>query len=368
MTSTQVATEPDLDMPGRARWVPPVPVVAAFATSRALVYGTLAVVVAARHAGLAELTTLWDGDWYGLISTSGFTSGGPGQSGLPFFPFLPGYLHAARWVSVPMWLAGSILVNVAFGAGLWGLFVLMRRGRSEAVAGAAVWCLALFGYGVGFALVYPDAIVLAASVWAFVLIGREPRSIRAGVGADVGAAVLCALAASTRPNGILVAVAVGFGLVWRQRQWLRAALVCLPSVAVVGAWMTQLWVWTGDPLAFTAAKAGWHESTLVEIFDHSDWNTRFHLGAALVAIGVVVWQWRKLEPAWLVLAGTYLLPSLGLGIVGLGRYSNTVFPVFAAAGEAVAPRSAGTRLAVYATGAAMTVAVTWNVLTRAWVP
>lgn len=341
---------------------------AAFLTSRALVYGTLLVVLVVRRAGLADLATAWDGQWYEKISTLGFTAGGPGQTGLPFFPLLPGYLHAARWASVPMWLAGTVLVNIAFGAGLWGLHVLMRRGRSDAVAGASVWCLALFGYGVAFALVYPDAIVLAASVWAFVLVGREPLSRRAGVGADVGAAVLCALAASTRPNGILVAVAVGFGLVWNQRRWLRAALICLPSVVVVGAWMAQLVVWTGDPLAFMTAKVGWHESTIFEMLDHSDWNTRFHLGAVVVAIAVVVWQWRKLEAGWIVLAGAYLLPSLGLGVVGLGRYTNTVFPVFAAAGEVVAPRPLAARISVYAAGAAMTVAVTWNVLTGAWVP
>lgn len=364
MTSTQVATASAGDVTHVRRRLPPIPVVAAFVASRVLVYGTLGVVVAVRRAGFADLATLWDGNWYELISTSGVTTGAPDQSGLPFFPLLPGFLHAAHWAAVPMWLAGLVLVNVAFCAGLWGLYVLMRRDRPETVAAASVWCLALFGYGVGFALVYPDAIVLATSVWAFVLIGKEPRS----TAADVGAALVCALAASARPNGILVAVAVGFTLVWKQRHWLRAALVCLPSAAVVGTWMAQLWVWTGDPLAFMTAKVGWHESTVLEILDHSDWNTRFHLGAALVAIAVVAWQWRKLEAGWLVLAGTYLVPSLALGIVGLGRYSNTVFPVFAAAGEAVAPRTIWTRAVVYTAGAVMTVAVTWNVLTSAWVP
>lgn len=366
MTPAPAAVAPSAHTHGPARrWLPPAPVLAAFVTSRVLVYGTLAVMVVARRAGLADLVTLWDGRWYLQISASGFMAAGPaGQTGLPFFPLLPGYLDVAGWVASPRWFAGLVLVNVAFAAGLWGLHTLMRRDRSDAVASASVWCLALFGYGVAFALVYPDAIVLAASVWAFVLISRE----RPSTGADVGAAVLCALAAATRPNGILVAVAVGFAIVWRQRQWLRAALVCLPSVVVVGAWMLQLWVWTRDPLAFMSAKVGWHESTVIEVLDHSDWNTRFHLGAALVAVAVIVWQRRKLEAAWLVLAGTYLLPSLGLGIVGLGRYSNSVFPVFAAAGEAVAPRPPAVRAAVYTAGAAMTVVVTWNVLAGAWVP
>lgn len=363
MTVSQLAAP--VQGPLRAAWWrPPLPVVTAFVVSRALVYGTLAVLVASRGGGFADTVTMWDGNWYEQISTAGFTAGGPGQTGLPFFPLLPGVLTAARWAGVPMWLAGLLVANVAFGAGLWGLHVLMRRDRSAAVAGASVWALALFGYGVAFALLYPDAVVLAASVWAFVLIGREQHS----PAADVGAALLCALAATTRPNGILVAVAVGFALVWKNRQWVRAALVCLPALVVFGAWLLQLWVWTGDALAFLSAKVEWHESTLVEVLRHSDWNTRFHLGAALAAIAVVVWQRRKLEAAWLLLAATYLLPSLGLGIVGLGRYTNTVFPVFAAAGEAIAPLPRTARIAAYSVGAVMTVAVTWNVLTGAWVP
>lgn len=365
MPAPAAVTLPDADTGAKRRWLPPGSVVAAFVASRVLVYGTLATLVVVRHTAFADLVTLWDGRWYLQISALGFTAPGPaGQSGLPFFPFLPGYIDLATWAAIPAWIAGIVLVNVAFAAALWGLHVLMRRDRSDKVASASVWCLALFGYGVAFALVYPDAVVLAASVWAFVMIGRD----RPTVGSDLVAALLCALAASTRPNGILVTVAVVFAIVWKQRQWLRAVLVSVPSILVVGAWMLQLWVWTRDPFAFMTPKAGWHESTLIEMFDHSDWNTRFHLGAAAVAIAVVVWQRRRLEAAWLVLAGTYLVPSLALGIVGLGRYTNTVFPVFVAAGEALAPRPQPVRAIVYAAGAVMTVAVSWNVLTSAWVP
>lgn len=364
MTVTQATAAPSV-VDGPRRWLPPPAVIGAFVVSRILVYGTVGAIVAHRGRTFVSTVVIWDTGWFERISTAGFLAAdGSGQQGLPFFPLMPGILSAARWAGVPTWTAGLLVANVAFAAGLWGLYTLMRRNRPEAVANASVWALALFGYGVAFAIVYPDAVVLAASIWAFVLIGRDqPR-----LGSDVGAALLCALAASARPNGILVAVAVGFALIWKGRHWARAAVVCVPAVVLVGAWMAQLWVWTGNPIVFLSAKSAWQEVTLLEFLDQSNWNTRFHLAAALVAITVVVWQRRKLEAAWLVLAATYLLPSLGLGIVGMGRYTNTVFPVFAAAGEVIAPLPWIARITIYSAGSVLTVAVTWNVISGLWVP
>jgi hypothetical protein len=37
--------------------------------------------------------------------------------------------------------------------------------------------------------------------------------------------------------------------------------------------------------------------------------------------------------SWLVLVGISLIPSLQLGMVGVGRYANECFPPFVAAGQ-----------------------------------
>src|SRR5213595_1435344 len=51
------------------------------------------------------------------------------------------------------------------------------------------------------------------------------------------------------------------------------------------------------------------------------------------AIAVVVVRWRKLPVSWLFFVGLYLVPSLQLGMVGVGRYANECFPPFVAAGQ-----------------------------------
>jgi low affinity Fe/Cu permease len=63
------------------------------------------------------------------------------------------------------------------------------------------------------------------------------------------------------------------------------------------------------------------------------WSAVPHLVLALAAIGVVVWQRRRLPVALLVLTALSLLPSLVTGMVGLARYTNECFPPFVAAGQ-----------------------------------
>ena len=66
---------------------------------------------------------------------------------------------------------------------------------------------------------------------------------------------------------------------------------------------------------------------------HVKWSIVPHLVLALAAIAVVVVRWRKLPVSWLVFVGLYLVPSLQLGMVGVGRYANECFPPFVAAGQ-----------------------------------
>ena len=66
---------------------------------------------------------------------------------------------------------------------------------------------------------------------------------------------------------------------------------------------------------------------------HVKWSIVPHLLLAGAAIAVVVVRWRKLPASWLVFVGLYLVPSLQLGMVGVGRYANECFPPFVAAGQ-----------------------------------
>jgi hypothetical protein len=100
-----------------------------------------------------------------------------------------------------------------------------------------------------------------------------------------------------------------------------------------------LWSWycyerTGDALVFLTTKERWQEISAVGLVSgDAKWSVLPHLGLALAAIAVVVWQRKRMPPALLVLTALSLLPSLVTGMVGLARYTNECFPPFVAAGQ-----------------------------------
>jgi hypothetical protein len=170
-------------------------------------------------------------------------------------------------------------------------------------------------------MTYPSAIFLAASVWAFVLV-EERHDLAAGLVA-VGSALV-------RPNGLVLVVALVVA-VW---SWRRAVLVAGPGVVAVVAWCVYCYDRTGDAFVFLTTKSRWHEITFVGLFDgHVKWSVLPHVLLALAALAVLVVQRKRLPIAWLVFGALYLIPSLQLGMVGVGRYANECFPPFVGVGQ-----------------------------------
>jgi hypothetical protein len=112
-------------------------------------------------------------------------------------------------------------------------------------------------------------------------------------------------------------------------------IVSGPGLVALGLWCLELWRWTGDPLAFWSAKRAWNELTIVGFVQTWGPDALPHVVVAAVAIALVSVAARRLEPAWIVFTACYLLPSLGLGLVGLGRYSGECFPALLACGIAL---------------------------------
>jgi hypothetical protein len=235
------------------------------------VYSVALIVGAASigHDGLrATGFAKWDGQWYLAIARFGY---GPEpvegvQTRWPFFPGFPGVIHAIREIGLPDRGTVVVLNQLVFLIALAGVWRIARRYTSARPARLAAWSLALFPGAFVFSMVYPSAIWLAASVWAFILVDERH---------DVPAAV------------------------------------------------------------FLSSKEGWPEVT-VKAFVLAPWRYDYvfpHIFLALAALGAL-WLVRKRLPfAWTVFTVLYLLPSLGLGMVGLGRYANECFPPFVAAGE-----------------------------------
>ena len=326
------------------------------------IYSVALIVGAASigHGGIrATGFAKWDGQWYLAIARFGY---GPEpvegvQTRWPFFPGFPAVVRAVREVGLPDRGTVVVLNQLIFLIALAGVWRIARRYTNARPARLAVWSLALFPGAFLFSMVYPSAIWLAISVWAFILVDERH---------DFAAAVLVTGAALVRPNGIVLAVALVFVL----RSWRRAVLVCAPSVVAVALWCIACYHWTGDALVFLSSKEGWPEVT-VKAFAVAPWRYDYafpHLFLALAAVGALFLVRRRLPVAWTVFTVLYLLPSLGLGMVGLGRYANECFPPFVAAGELLDRVRRWVRVAAFGAAVAGQALCAWWVIHQHYIP
>jgi hypothetical protein len=308
-----------------------------------------------RTTGFAK----WDGQWYLAIARFGY---GPLpaegiQTRWPFFPGFPAVIRAIREIGLPD--RGSVLVlnEVIFLLALLGVWRIARRYTAAGPARLAVWSLALFPGAFIFSMVYPSAIWLAASVWAFILVDERH---------DLAAAVLVTGATLVRPNGIVLALA----LVVVLRSWRRVLLVCAPSVVAVALWCVVCYHWTGDALVFLSSKEGWPEVT-IKAFAITPWRRAYvipHVFLALAALGALFLVRRRLPAAWTLFTVLYLLPSLGLGMVGLGRYANECFPPFVAAGDLLYRVRRQLRIAAFGSAVVGQAVCAWWVIHQQYIP
>jgi hypothetical protein len=313
-------------------------VVTPFVVSR-LISDGLIVLATLTRTGRVSLGGFarWDGRWYLWIAQHGYQGAPPRarhhQTPWPFFPVLPAAMHGLHWISGVSTVFAGVLVNhAAFFVALVGIHRIARRHLSGRGAVLAVWIAALGPFAFVFSMLYPSALFLAASVWAFALV-EEHHDTLGGVAA--------ALAALTRPDGVIVAVVLAFTL---RRDRARVARIAGPAVVAVGAWMVFNYERTADALRFLHAKQAWHEIDLFSLSrltpidvlarpgQPAD-NALIHLAVALFAFTLVLCTRRVLPKAWTWFTGLYLLPSLLLGIVGTGRYATEAFPPVVAAGS-----------------------------------
>ncbi|MBY0274780.1 hypothetical protein K2Z84_05540 [Candidatus Binatia bacterium] len=302
--------------------------------------GTLLLVAtaAARQRGKTFLAgyAVWDGAWYAQIARDGYGFvSSRGETPWPFFPLFPGVLNVGTRLGVPASVAGLLVNHLALLLAMTGVWAITLRHGSGREAALASWALGLCPGSVALTLLYPDAIFLACGVWAFLAL--EQRR-------DATAALLAAGAALVRPNGAVLAASLGTAVLLGGGTIRRAASVVLPAALAVAAWLAYVWSHTGDPLAFVHAKTAWHEVTLGSLLTGTDPLPKLDLAPLLIALLVLALGWRRLPTGWLVFAALALLPSLGLGILGMPRYVSSCFPVFVACGMALArvSRSAAT--------------------------
>jgi hypothetical protein len=282
--------------------------------------------------------TIWDGRWYQAIATHGYVvppHTQHHQTPWPFFPLLPEVLHAVASVGIPVTYAGLVCNHVAFLVALIGIHRLASRHTTPSAARLAVWLTALGPMSFVFSMLYPSAIFLAASVWAFVLV-EEHRDLAAGSAA--------AIAALSRPNGVVVLLALTIAVGFAVR---RIVAIALPVAVALSAWFWFNALRTGDPLRFYDAKKAWHEVNLLDFVTHWSSDAALHLSIAALAVAVVVAARRRIPASWVWYTIFGLVPSLVFGMIGLARYAADSFPPAVAAGILLDGRAASTRRKVF---------------------
>ena len=144
---------------------------------------------------------IWDGVWYTAIARDGYgvLPVGDLQTRWPFFPLLPELMRGLDTVGLGDQASTVIVNQVALLLAFAGVYRIARRHASPRAATLAVWLCAVFPGSFVFSMIYPSAIFLAATVWAFVFV--EDRL-------DVPAAACAVVAALVRPNGIFLVLAL----------------------------------------------------------------------------------------------------------------------------------------------------------------
>ncbi|MCU0506519.1 MAG: hypothetical protein MUE82_12270 [Chloroflexi bacterium] len=251
------------------RWALP-RIAALFIATRLLLIAIAAIVETTQSPPTAGLRwsdapilasfTVYDSRYYLGIAASGYHAGpvfGP-YVDYVFFPLFPILARVASLFTLgDVDLAGVLVANAAFGGALVTLYALSIRHLTR---DAAMWSLAFLALAPGavaFGLAYTDSLFLLLAAGAF-LAAETRRPAAMGI--------LLALAALTRPPGILLAIPL-FVLLLQdpvmraRRAWIWLVLGPL-AIAGFSIFVGSL---TGDLLGWLHAQSIWSQPAYILI-------------------------------------------------------------------------------------------------------
>lgn len=242
------------------------------------------------HQGLWPLFS-WDYNWYELIARAGYPAHLVERQ-YAFFPLWPLLL---RWAGTH-WdvVVGAGAAWAASAAAFFGVSAGLPPVRLRSALALACWPGSF-----ALALVYPDALALAAAAWAAALALR---------GKPLAAGALGAIAALARPNGVLIALP----LLWLGRRsvrgWIGAALPVAAAAVVEG----YFWARSDRATVFFDAQRLWGRGGPHNFphWLHQAGRLLSQHGAviavfALAAVAALVLVWRRFG-LWTTLVAGYV--------------------------------------------------------------
>jgi Gpi18-like mannosyltransferase len=343
-------------LPDRSGWRAPIGgAVVLWIAARVLVTGTAVVsqffepnhgLLRSGSGWFFRLFFNWDSAYYLSIAQHGYSSDASGSITRAFFP---GYGLAARVVAlaidpggpgrgafvVALWLVSAV-------ASLGAAVLIWRLAEDQYGHRAAIAATALFlagPYSLFLAASYAESLflVLALGAWSC---GTRQRWLAAGL--------LCGLASSVRPNGIMLFGALFVMYVTQRRASGRPILSGAFAAMMVGisgaaGYFAYLFVQTGSLTAWTEAQQqGWDRvtqwpwltfyQTAGRVIYASTLDRRIQYGldivfAAILLAGVVYFWRAKHWPAFTYLGLTALSLMTSFTYVSLARNSLLMFPL-----------------------------------------
>ncbi len=382
----------------RAAWPP-------FLASRLLVIAVAYVAVAAigfnqprpwraLRSDVLDLFARFDAGWYHTIASGGYSSDSDfspeRHNSIAFFPGLPMLMrYLGAWLHLDRWVAGIIVITVAF---FWALTYLYRLAREDLPpdrARAALMFLVFYPFATCYSAVLTESLFLLVAVGSFFHFRR---------GEPARAAPFALFAGLLRPNGFLLSVPLALTALIpfaKDRGWLpgsrarpetswtpvltKLAVAALPVVGML-AYTAYVYSLTGDPFAWVKAQQAWGRRTgevlnlisersgMVAASGWSAYARSYPIeileGAAAIFALSVVWPITRRFglPYGLFVAMSVLPPFISMGPVSLGRYTAPLFPIFLWLGSAVPPERRPYWIAVFASGQALvaTLFFTWR--------
>ena len=270
----------------------------------------------------------WDGAAYFDIARTGYARLDPSYAA--YFPLYPLLMSVGGLVGGgdAFIVIGLLLSNIAC---LAAAMLLTRLGPPDEPSPGlrAATYLLIFPTTIFLSALYADSLFIALAL-ASALAAQRSRWWASGS--------LAALAALTRPFGILAAVPLAVAL-WQGRSsaGARSALTLLLPPLALGVWVAYLYSVTGDPLAIVHGYTSGFTprqplQAFTDLLDPSVYGFPWFVGGLFALfVALTVLCWRRVSAMFAAYATLMMLVIGAAGSLASSmRYELSVFPAFMA--------------------------------------
>jgi len=295
-----------------------------------------------------EIWARWDSEWYLLIAQEGYSGSEVRRHfenlSVNYEPeatagFLPLYPMLLRLLSPLLGGvgAGVLISNVCLLVSLPLLFRLVHEaGGDQGHSAGLAACAALLAYPMSlfFSAVYAESLFLLLSLAVFCFAQR---------GSFAAAGICGALAALTRPFGVLLVLPVAWEWWERRRSGRHPPVSALVWTSAIPAALAGFTLYCGrafgDPMAFLNRQSRWRGEMSGPWRAFTRWweagpsahgahNSTLELGIALVLLSMLPAIFRRLRTSQALYAAACLLLPLCSSVWSYGRFAATVFPIY----------------------------------------